>query len=578
MDTFSAYTNDGRRLLFDAKALSPTHLLLTLPKEAFSDAESLSMFGDFTAASAADDTESGFYLLPRSISMSGDIQMFIRPRADITYRYDKPILSLFAYRTKDFTALVRLERNYKFAFCVQVRDNRYALTVCVDFRGEMSDMPYDDIRAEILYLPADISVGGIAAAERSLRLSRGEITTLKEKCDRPAVAYAVEHPLIRIRMGWKPSPSPVFHQTVETEPDMYTACTFDGVCRIADALLAQGVCGADLQLVGWNVSGHDGRFPQLLPVDERFGGEDALLRTIEYVKARGFAISLHTNLIDSYEIADSFSWDRVCRTKTGKYHQCGHYSGGYAYHVCPLCQGENNRVHMEQLSRFPVNGIHFTDVISIVEPDSCFSKEHPCNTRDGIAEAVRIMRETRDARGAFSSEGCFDFAVPALDYGLYVSFGTGFGNAQPAITDRELPFWELIYHGIMLYNPTSPTINYPIKSPDARLTFIMRGGRPSFYFYSRFRTGGQKNWMGDVDFTADGDGDRNAAAASIAEAMQAYEAVRDLQLVCMTDYEIHDCGIHVASYENGRQIIGNFTDTPQSWDGTEIGAWDYCVR
>ena len=39
---------------------------------------------------------------------------------------------------------------------------------------------------------------------------------------------------------------------------------------------SQGIDKAEFCLVGWNVSGHDGRFPQLSPVEERLGGEKKL--------------------------------------------------------------------------------------------------------------------------------------------------------------------------------------------------------------------------------------------------------------------------------------------------------------
>ncbi|MBQ2726417.1 MAG: hypothetical protein IJF78_11995 [Clostridia bacterium] len=574
MSLFSAVTDRGEKLLFREEQSGESHILLTLPLQAFGDCGSVTMFGDFTTRHAGD---CGFYLLPRNLGMTGEMQTFFTPRENTVFSYDKPVLSLFVMQTEEFTALVRLERNYKFTYTVTVEDNVYRLTVSADFTRVAKDNPYDDIRAEVIFLPAGISLGKIAEAERNLRLKRGEITTLREKCGRAPVEYARNHPLIRIRMGWKPSPSPVLHQTVDNEPEMYTACTFARVRDIADALLEKGVTGADLQLVGWNISGHDGRFPQLFPVDERLGGEKELRKTIEYVKSLGFAISLHTNLIDTYEIADTFTWEDVCVLKNGDYIQMGHYSGGLAYHVCPHRQLEINRRELPRVAQLGTNGMHYIDVISIVEPDCCFAENHPCTTADGITAYRQIMEETAELFGSFSSEGCFDFAVPTLDYGLYVSFGTGFGDSRPALMDRDIPFWELIYHGILLYNPTSPTVNYPIKSPDARLSVILRGGRPSFYIYSRFRTGGAKNWMGEDDLTADNADDLAVTVGHIASAVCEYAAVKDLQTEFMTDYEILPCGIHVASYSNGVRIIGNFTDAPQILENRTIDPWGYVI-
>ncbi|MBQ3125434.1 MAG: hypothetical protein IJC15_00065 [Clostridia bacterium] len=570
--TFTAVTDDGRRLPF-AVETTDGRLQLTLKKEVFSDAKALTMLGDFTQTPAGTD---GFYLLPRSISMTGDIQTFFTPRADLSFHYEKPVLSCFAIQRPAETLLFRVERNYKFGYTVTVRENIYSLTLDLDLKDPQKDTAYDDIRIEVLLLPADASLGDIAAAERNLRLERGEITPLAEKCTRSAVEYARTHPLVRIRMGWKPSPSPVWHQTLENEPEMYTACTFARVRDLIDALIAAGCTGADLQLVGWNISGHDGRFPQLFPVDPRLGGEEELRKTIAYAKKMGFRISLHTNLIDAYEIADSFDWNNIVQTSRGDYLRIGHYSGGLAYHVCPTAQERVSADHMRQIDPLAPNGIHFTDVISIVEPDSCHAPEHPSTTADGIRTACRIMNAVRARRGAFSSEGCFDFAVPCLDYGLYVSFGNGFGDRRPPIMDRDIPFWELVYHGIMLYNPTSPTVNFPIKSADDHLTFILRGGRASMYIYSKFRTGGAKNWMGDDDLTVDTDDDLSAAASAIASAEHECAPLARLQTVYMTDYTIND-GLHIAAYADGTRIAGNFSGEERFVDGTAIPAHGYAV-
>ncbi len=571
--TFTAVNDRGEVIPFLTEQ-DGSHIRLTLKKESFADAKSLRMFGDFTETPAG---TAGFYLLPRNISMTGDIQTFFTPRDDVSFHYEKPVLSLFAVSRPDGTALFRIERNYRFGYTVTVQDGLYRLTLDLDLAHPEKDTAYDDIRIELIPLPADASLGEIAAAERQLRLDRGEITPLAEKCARPAVEYARKHPLVRIRMGWKPSPSPVWHQTLENEPDMYVACTFARVRELIDALVAAGCEGADLQLVGWNISGHDGRFPQLLPVDPRLGGEDELRKTIAYAHEKGFCISLHTNLIDAYEIADCFSWGDIVQTRKGDYLRIGHYSGGLAYHVCLTAQERHSAEHQRQLDAFDLDGIHFTDVISIVEPDVCHAAEHPCTTADSIRIARRIMCDVREKRGAFSSEGCFDFAVPCLDYGLYVSFGNGFGDKRPAVMDRDIPFWELIYHGIMLYNPTSPTINYNIKPAPDRLTAILRGGRPSMYIYSKFRTGGQKNWMGELDLTVDDETDLRTTADAIAAAERECAPLAHLQTVYMTDYAICDCGIHVATYDNGRRIVGNFSDEEKQYEGTPVPAWGYVV-
>ena len=56
------------------------------------------------------------------------------------------------------------------------------------------------------------------------------------------------------------------------ELEMKVACTFERVKDIVVELKNAGVDKAQFCLIGWNKSGHDGRYPQLFPVEEKLGG------------------------------------------------------------------------------------------------------------------------------------------------------------------------------------------------------------------------------------------------------------------------------------------------------------------
>ena len=484
-------------------------------------------------------------------------------------------MSCYGIKKNDLCCLVRVERSYYYSFEAVIKDGVYTLSVLFDFTER--DLPYDDIRIEIIPLAPDADYNDMACAEREVRLARGEIVTLADKCRLPAVEYARKYPVIRIRMGWKPSPAPVLHQTEANEPDMYVACDFARVRDIADELKKQGVEGAELQLVGWNRSGHDGRYPQIFPADPRHGGDAEMKKTVAYVKALGYKISTHTNFIDSYTIADTFNWNDVAQKRNGDYIQIGHYSAGLAYHVCPSKQLKNAKRVLPALAAVGENGLHFSDVLSIVVPDTCHAQDHPSSTANGIIYVQKLMEYARGLFGGFSSEGAMDFAHKYLDFALYVCFGNGFAVANIPIADRLIPFFEITYHGTLLYNPTSPTVNYTLKEPCERLALYMRGGRPAMYYYSKFRTGGAKNWMGETDLVCGDEAELIESVANIKRAAEEYAAVCDLQLCFMLRYDYLDSGLEVATYENGTRIVGNFTNEAIVFEGHEVPAMDYLV-
>ena len=570
---FSAVTETGETLNFEEKR-EKNRIFLTLKKDLFAKVKKLRVLEEFTKAAAGDE---GFYLMPRSLHFIGEFITRFIPRENTSFTYEKPVLSVFCMKKKDFSCVIRVKRNYKYRPEITVNDGVYTLAVCFDFTK--NDRPYEDIEIEIIELSADASLGDMARAERQTRLARGEIQPLSEKCKRDAVEYARKYPLIRIRMGWKPVPSPVPHQNPDTEPDMFVACDFKRVRDIVDELKRQNVEGAELQLVGWNIGGHDGRWPQFFPADKRLGGDVELKKTISYIKENGYRVSLHTNLCDSYEIANCFSWADVVEDRMRQYRQEGNWGGGFSYRVCPLCQLKNNRRDLPFIADLGVNGIHYIDVVSITDPDDCHSTTHPCPTGEGAKVLRQIIRESRDVMGAFSSEGGIDFAVGEIDYALYITFGTVFGGVVPPVADAWIPFHELIYHGTILYNPMSGTVNYPIKSAHDRLMMYLRGGKPSLYFFSKFRTGGEKNWMGETDLITTTDEDLVFAVKNVKASLDEYRkgGFDERQLVYMSDYEILENGIEAAIYEDGYAVVGNFSESEQLWRGSSIPANDYRV-
>ena len=549
-------------------------LLLTLKKEDIKAISNIKALGDFTEARVGDE---GFYVFPRTITQSGDILVRFEQRADCAHRQERQIMSFVGIKRDDVCCLVRIKRNYQYATVVTVKDGAYRMEIEFDLESDYADPKTgaapEDIELELVFLDEDADYNDMARMERKIRLARGEIRPLAEKCRREAVEYARRYPLIRIRLGWKPCPSPIKHQTVELEPPMHVACTFAKVREIADECRRQGIEGADLQLVGWNISGHDGRLPQLFPVEAALGGEDEMRATMAYVKSLGYRVSTHTNMQDGTEIADNFTWNDMAFDTTGNSVLSGHYSGGYCYYVCPECQLANMRRDYPRVKALGENGTHFTDVASIIPPRPCHNPRHPMSYADSLSHVLKNLDEQCELFGSISSEGCCDYAIDHIDYGLYITMGDGFGHRPTPVTSEFVHLWEVAYHGTMLYNQSSATVNATAKSPKERLMVVLHGARPTYYFYSKFCTG-SANWMGDIDLTCE---ELERSVGYIKQGLADYEPLRELQFVYMDRYDILGDGVEMATYENGTRIVGNFSDEVKTFEQHEIEPYGYRV-
>jgi len=159
-----------------------------------------------------------------------------------------------------------------------------------------------------------------------------------------------------------------------------------------------------------------------------------------------------------------------------------------------------------------------------------------------------IMSLCHKLFGGFASEGCCDFSAKYLDYGLYVCHTA----INDVMADKIIPFWQIVYHGIILYNSTTDTVNYPIKDNKNHLTVVEDGSRPSFYFYSKFLKGSnQDDWLGKEDLVCDTDEQLRFGVSKIKEAYEEYKRLASLQTEFIESHKEVEKNVFEVLYSNG---------------------------
>lgn len=471
--------------------------------------------------------------------------------------YKQNLMPIFGVKKADFSVLgIAVGYAHEFHIVFGVKDGEYYIYPRFMLYGLK---PYEDISIRLVKLPKGATYSDMGVYYRNYQLENGKAQPLSEKIKkREALQYCVEAPEIRIRMGWKPAPPTVLEQTVENEPEMKVACTFERVMDLIDELKVQGVDKAQICLVGWNKSGHDGRWPQIFPVEEKLGGEEKLKKLISYAKANGYRIVCHTNSTECYNIADTFSKDLVVKNQDGTLRENNlAWSGGRAYDLCPSKAYEIAKKELPKIRDLGFLGLHYIDVLSVVPLRWCFDKEHPVNPKETLEFYNKIMKLSQDLFGGFASEGVFDFCSEYLDYGLYISWP----EVEDTMADAKIPLWAITYHGIMLYNPTTDTVNYPIKKKEDELEVVEYGARPAFYLYSRFLEGSnQDDWLGKVDLECGSDEDLRFSVSKIKEAYESYKKLMYLQTEFIEKHEEVSDGVFDITYSDGSVITVDYNN------------------
>ncbi len=315
-------------------------------------------------------------------------------------------MPMLGAKFRDTAYLLVLESmRYEYGMRLIVQNGKYSLRL--QYNLTVFSL-YEDIRIRVVTLKnPNATYVDIAKAYRQLVISRKGLLPLAQRVKtNPVLAYGTDNmPIIRVRMAWKPAPSPIAEQTPETEPPLHVACTFDQVRQLLDELKRQGLEKAEICLVGWNIRGHDGRWPQMFPVEDALGGEEGLRQLICHAKKLGYRISCHTNSSESYRIANCFDETDIVKKKDGNLSiNTDVWSGGRAYHLCPKIACEQILPdNLAKVKDIGFEGFHYIDVISIVSPKTCFDPNHPSNGKQSAGYINSMLQQARDAIGGSGS-------------------------------------------------------------------------------------------------------------------------------------------------------------------------------
>ncbi len=499
--------------------------------------------------------DDGYMVLPRAAGCDDYCLSFFSRHPDaFETELAGSSMPLFGVKSEKYTFLAVISgMPYDYTLKISGGAKGFCIYPVFDIYGQR---PYENIRVEYFLLSGEnANYSGMARRYRAFKEAQGELTPLSERITRyETLAYAADSVLIRVRCGWKPAPSPVLHQTPENEPEMRVACDFARVEDILDELKAQGVDKAEICLVGWNIRGHDGRWPQAFPVEEKLGGEKGLRRLIGKAQSMGYQITCHTNSTEQYEISSLYDPQntRLDREKKPVVGQDLAWSGGQVSQLCPRAACRLAEDILPKVAELGFHGTHYIDVIGVVPPRPCYHEAHPVHT-GGAATCMKYLCDlSRRLFGGISSEGAYDFIAPYLDYGLYISFSFG-QDSGCGLCDKPVPFWQLVYHGYVLSNPYSRTVNATLKDKKTVLKMIEYGGRPSYYFYSAFMED-ENNWMGKDDAVCDTDSQLRETVSKIRDGAALYGRLSAVHTAFMENHEEVAENVYEVTYSDGTVI------------------------
>lgn len=535
--------------------------LATLKKEDIpKDTYNVNFMPEFENASAE---EKGYMVAPRGGPYVKNSYMMccFREQADYEHVVEDSAIALFGVKKEEYAfAGIVTGMRLDYDTIVGVKNNIHYIYPRFKLDGEGA---YEDISVEYHFIKKeDADYSDIAKVYRKYQLDRGACVPLKERIvDNPQLKYAAEAMNVRIRLGMKPLPTPVMEQTLENEPEMVISCSFDRMKDLIDEFKRQGIKRAEFCLIGWNLKGHDGRYPEMFPVEESLGGEEKLRELIKYAQNNGYQITCHSNSSDAYTISSMWNEDDIIELKNGEISvDPNPWSGGRMYQLCPSVAEKQSAELLPKIADLGFKGIHYIDVITLAAPRKCYSKKHFLNKKQSVAINDRIMKLAKKLFGGFSSEGAYDVNIGNLDYALLVHSRTI--GADIPICDRVIPLWELVYHGIVLHNTSWETASYNANGEDSetqkrRLKNIEFGGRPQCYIHHQFHGHREQIKLG---YTTETDELMAKSVSRMKELYDDYEKLSYLQYEFMEKHKEITENVFETTYSDGTKIIVDYNN------------------
>ncbi|NLG14277.1 MAG: hypothetical protein GX561_08745 [Lentisphaerae bacterium] len=537
--------------------LSEGHYRLIIPKEEIAkDALVVDITPDFARAKTGED---GYFVSPRGL-----IGFFRATKAWWSAPFMIPI---FGMQTPGMTYVGHVKgMRYEALFVIDVIDGVYHQRVRYNISAMQSD-PYEDIEIEYITLKGkDANYSGMGRWYRNYQLKSGVVKPITERIasgESKHLDYLANALMLRsthfASKLWKPKERVDY--TAENEPPAKVHLKFEQFAPLMQKLKDAGIDQVSVCAAGWQTGGYDGRCPASFPVEPAAGGEEALKKMIRDVQEMGFQIDGHSNYTDCYTCSPWWDETIACKKIDGEIYRNGVWAGGWAMNLCPRNAWETfYQVDMPKIGALGFQGAHYIDVFSATYPYRCADKRHPCNRKEAGEYHVKMLKMARKATGGAASECGWDHCIGELDYINYTSrdmLTLSKNDWKHPVVDRVVPLWEIVYHGIVLYNPDK--ITQGIINKENQIRLVEFGGRPIIYGFSEKSIPGLKR-MYDL-----------------------YKPLRHLQRVFMDEHVVlqkgtkMQDGVTLTKFSNGTSIVCNYTDKPFDFEGKAIPAMDFKV-
>lgn len=348
--------------------------------------------------------------------------------------------------------------------------------------------------------------------------------------------------------------------------------TFDEARDIVSQLHTAGINEMDVTFMGWSNGGYMRNLPKRFPVEKALGGESGLSRLAEDIKRIGGKFYLDDNYVEAYSGTGFRARAHALRDSNERVIEERVFSRGFSfvrakkqYWVQPGRSLEQLNDNLDRYKKMEVDGISH-DVIG----ERLFSDGNPTKslTRRETSEIYQeMLRRTKEELGGTRITFGNAYLLGQTDHISYIPLTSSYD----LLARESVPFFPISIHGLISYSAQPG--NLRDENRLGLLKSVEYGALPAYlltYEDSDLLKDSYTRWIYSGTFA-------NWQNTIVEEYQRMDAALADVQDSFIVNHRNIARGVYETTYENGKQIVVNYNDTPYSGPGIEVDAHDFAV-
>lgn len=348
--------------------------------------------------------------------------------------------------------------------------------------------------------------------------------------------------------------------------------TYSQARRMIADIENAGISNLIFSYVGWEKGGVSGKMPTAGKYEGKLGGKKEFMRLAEYANDNGVTFLPEVNTVRLMQNGNGFTKNNASAATLdgtpGLQYSYSLSSGLKNVNLTPYCLLAPKKYGAVLEKYFKKYNTSAFSGISLRELGSTLYSDHHKGSTDrdqALNYAEKALKYAAEQGKELLTAGAFGYAAAASDY--IISAPTT--DSGYDITDRSVPFYQLVLSGYRSYS-TEP-VNLSGDSEKAFLKAAETGSALNFSFTAQNGEKTEETYLSKL-YNSDYKDWLSTAAEQYKRLSEIFAATGGTALVYHKQLAE---GVYCSVFENGAQVITNYTNSDYDMQGIKASAMNY---